>query len=310
VEEVSQYALCIAISARGQSGINLPQKEGPHVLPRCCRAASCPPAHSALHSPLVCFDGWLSRHLLSRRLDLALRITPPFPVHSTHGFIAVAPFASPSCRPLPLPLHCRRAVHRPLSLVDCCHFNCHRRVNVHPPLLSLRSLCCACQHRPLLSHHPLPPLLVDCCIVCIHCRITIAPSYQSSPLALSLLRCRRDVPVYRRSCELIVVLPSAAIATVVPPIAATAVALSRLPSPSPLSPLHLYCAFNRRRRRITVAPSIVVAIVLPLRRPSPTLKVSLRWRPLRWRCLQPTWSPSSQCAGGEGRCAALVWICP
>jgi hypothetical protein len=46
----------------------------------------------------------------------------------------------------------------------------------------------------------------------------------------------------------------------VPTIAAAAVALLRHPSPSPLSPLHLCRAFNRRRHGITVAPSIAVKI--------------------------------------------------
>ncbi len=53
--------------------ICLPQKEGPRALPRRRRAASCPPAPSASRSPLVCFNGWLLHHLLSRCLHLALR---------------------------------------------------------------------------------------------------------------------------------------------------------------------------------------------------------------------------------------------
>ena len=135
--------------------IRLPQKEGPRALPRCCRAASCPPAPSASHSPLVRFDGWLSRHLLSRRLHLASRAAISRSLdawlHRRCPFrIAVAPsiavaVALPSCRP------------SPPSLVDCCRFHRHRRVNVHPPLLPLRSLCCACHRRPSPSRHPLPP---------------------------------------------------------------------------------------------------------------------------------------------------------
>jgi hypothetical protein len=142
--------------------IRLPQKEGPHALPCRCRAASCPPVPSASHSPLVHFNGWLLRHLLSHRLHLAscaaisrslnawLHCRCPFRI-AVAPSIAVA-VALPSCRPSP-----------PL-LVDCCCFHRHCRVNTHAPLLPSWSLCCACHRRPSPSRHPSPPLLVDCCI--------------------------------------------------------------------------------------------------------------------------------------------------
>jgi hypothetical protein len=215
------------------------QKEGPRALPRCPRAASCPPAPSASHSPIVRFDGWLSRHpfaalpppcvarraaILYRSLDAWLHCRRPFRF-AVAPSIAVA-VALPSCRPSP-----------PL-LVDCCRFHRHRRVDVHPPLLPSRSLCCACHRRPSPSRHPSPPLLVDCCIVHVHCRIAV--------------RCR---------------------CSVAPTIAVDAVAValpSRCPCPSPPSLVDCCLAVgshcNRRvdhrcHRRRSVAPSIAVTIV-------------------------------------------------
>ncbi len=88
------------------------------------------------------------------RVAFTLRRAPPFPVHSTHGSIADAPFASPSCRPSSLPLRCLRAVHHPrcevivvifiaiavsTSILHCCHHGrsvtpaiaVHRRRAIH-----------------------------------------------------------------------------------------------------------------------------------------------------------------------------------
>ncbi len=144
-------------------------------------------------------------------------VAPPFPVHSTHGSIAVAPFASPSRRPLPL--RCVSVVPSiaPIA-IDCCRFHCHRRVNVHPPLLPLRLLCCACHCRPSPSRHPsppsrhpLPPLLVDCCIFHVHCRIavhyrcSIAPTIAVDAVAVALpLRCPCPSPPMLVDCCLAV----------------------------------------------------------------------------------------------------------
>ena len=106
-----QYAPCIAISARGHSGSASPRKKD-HV-PLLIVAAS-PLVHLCL-SPLI-------RHLFALmagcrvtfcRVAFILRCASPFPVHSTHGSIAVAPFASLSRRPLLLLLCCLRAVHCP-----------------------------------------------------------------------------------------------------------------------------------------------------------------------------------------------------
>jgi hypothetical protein len=109
----SQYALCIAVDTadppppeRRTTCLSL-------LSPRRLLSACAFRLSFASHSPLVCFDGWLLCHLLLRHLHLASRVAPPFPVHSMHGSIAVAPFALPSCRPSPSPLCCRRAVHCP-----------------------------------------------------------------------------------------------------------------------------------------------------------------------------------------------------
>ena len=110
-------------------------------------------------------DTWLNRHCPFR-----IAIAP-----STAVAVAL-----PSCHP------------SPPSLVDCCRFHCHRCVNVHPPLLPSRSLCCACHHRPLPSRHPLPPLLVDCQIFHVHCRIavhrrcSVAPTIAVDAVAVAL----------------------------------------------------------------------------------------------------------------------------
>ena len=99
------------------------------------------------------------RAAISRSLDAWLHRRCPFRI-AVAPSIAVA-VALPSCRP------------SPPSLVDCCRFHRHRRVNVYPPLLPLRSLCCACHRRPSPSRHPSPPSLVDCCIFHVHCRIAV-----------------------------------------------------------------------------------------------------------------------------------------
>ncbi len=148
---------------------------------------------------LLCLNGWLTRHLLSRRLHLASRVAISRSLdawlhHRCPFRNAVAPsiavaVALPSCRP------------SPPSLVDCCRFHRHRRVNVHSTLLPSRSLCCACHRRPSLSRHPSPPLLVECCIfmsIAASPSITNAPSRRPSPSTLLLLRCRRAVPVHCR----------------------------------------------------------------------------------------------------------------
>ena len=107
----SQYALCIAISARGHSGSASPRKKD-HV-PFLVVAA--PPLVRLRLPPLICllFTSMAGCRVTFCRVAFTLRCAPPFPVHSTHGSIAVAPFALPLRRPSPSPLRCRRAVHRP-----------------------------------------------------------------------------------------------------------------------------------------------------------------------------------------------------
>ena len=131
------------------------------LLLRCCRAVI-----------FLSLDAWF-HHRCPFRIAVALSIA-----------VAVA---LPSCRP------------SPPSLVDCCRFHRHRRVNVYPPLLPLRSLCCACHRRPSLSRHPSPPSLVDCCIFHVHCCIAVhyraahhrrASPAAASTLLQSLCRCR------------------------------------------------------------------------------------------------------------------------
>ncbi len=122
--------------------------------------------------------------VISHSLNAWLHCRCPFCI-AVAPSIAVA-VALPSCRP------------PPPSLVDCCPFHRHCRVNVHPPLLPSRSLCCACHRRPSPLRHPLPPLLVDCCIVHVQCRIAgfiavapfALPSHRPSPLPL---RCCRAI---------------------------------------------------------------------------------------------------------------------
>jgi hypothetical protein len=122
------------------------------------------------------------RAVISLSLNAWLHCRCPFRI-AVAPSIAVA-VALPSCRP------------SPPSLVDCCRFHRHRRINVHPPLLPLQSLCCACHRRPSLSRHPLPPSLVDCCIFHVHCRIavhyrrSVAPTIAVDAVAVALLsRC-------------------------------------------------------------------------------------------------------------------------
>jgi hypothetical protein len=118
------------------------------------------------------------RTAISRSLDAWLHRHCPFRI-AVAPSIAVA-IALPSCRP------------SSPSLVDCCRFHCHCRVKVHPPLLPLRSLCCACHRRPSPSRHPSPPLLVNCCIFHVHCRIAIhyrcsvAPTIAVDAVAVAL----------------------------------------------------------------------------------------------------------------------------
>ena len=118
------------------------------------------------------------RAAISRSLDAWLHRRCPFRI-AVAPSIAVA-VALPSCRP------------SPPSLVDCCRFHRHRRVNVYPPLLPLRSLCCACHRRPSPSRHPSPPSLVDCCIFHVHCRIavhyrrSVAPTIAVDAVAVAL----------------------------------------------------------------------------------------------------------------------------
>ena len=107
----SQYALYIAISAHGHSGSASPRKKD-HVP---FLAVAAPPLVRLRLSPLIrlsfaLMDGCLVTFCC---VAFTLRCAPPFPVHSTHGSIAVAPFASPLRRPLSPLLRCRRAVHRP-----------------------------------------------------------------------------------------------------------------------------------------------------------------------------------------------------
>jgi len=137
------------------------------------------------------------RAAISLSLDAWLHRRCPFRI-AVAPSIAVA-VALPSCRP------------SPPSLVDCCRFHRHRRVNVHPPLLPLRSLCCACHRRPSPSRHPLPPSLVDCCIFYVHCRIavhyrrSVAPTIAVDAVAVALLsRCPCPSPPSLVDCCLAV----------------------------------------------------------------------------------------------------------
>ena len=107
----SQYALCIAISARGHSGSASPRKKD-HV-PFLVVAA--PPLVRLRLPPLIrlSFASMAGCRVTFCRVAFTLRRAPPFPVHSTHGSIAAAPFASSLRRPSSSPLRCHRAVHRP-----------------------------------------------------------------------------------------------------------------------------------------------------------------------------------------------------
>ena len=118
-----------------------------------------------------------------------LRFRLSFASRLLRWLVVTSPFvASPS------PCVVRRHLSPP-SLVDCCRFHRHRRVNVYPPLLPLRSLCCACHRRPSPSRHPSPPSLVDCCIFHVHCRIAvycrcfIAPTIAVNAVAVALPSC-------------------------------------------------------------------------------------------------------------------------
>jgi hypothetical protein len=121
------------------------------------------------------------RTAISRSLNAWLHRRCPFRI-AVAPSIAIA-VALPSCHP------------SPPSLVDCCRFHRHRRVNIHPPLLPLRSLCCACHRRPSPSRHPSPPLLVDCCIFHVHCRIavhyrrSVAPTITVNAVAVAMPSC-------------------------------------------------------------------------------------------------------------------------
>jgi hypothetical protein len=224
---------------------------------------------SPSHSPLVRFDGWLSGHLLSHRLHLvscaAISRSLDAWLHCRCPFcIAIAPsivvaVALPSCRTSP-----------PL-LVDCCCFHRHRGVNVHPPLLPLRSLCCACHRCPSPLCHQFPPSLVDCCIfqvncrIAIHCRCSIAPTITVNAVAVLLpSRCPCPSPPLLVDCCLAVgshcnhradhrchrrcsVPPFIAVAIVTVP------SLLRLQLPLPL---HHRRTFHRRHHCVSVASSI------------------------------------------------------
>jgi hypothetical protein len=106
-----QYALCIAISARGHSGSASPRKKGhvPFLL------VAAPPLVRLRLPPLIrlSFASMAGCHVTFCRVAFTLRCALPFPVHLTNGSIAVAPFASPSRRPSLSTLRCHRAVHRP-----------------------------------------------------------------------------------------------------------------------------------------------------------------------------------------------------
>ncbi len=232
--------------------------------------------------PLICFDGWLSCHLLSRRLHLESRaaISRSFDawLHRRCPFrIAVAPsivvaVALPSRRP------------SPLLLVDCCHFHRHRCVNV--PLLQSQSLCCACHRRPSPLRRPSPPSLVDCCIfhvhcrIAVHCRCSVALTIAGDAVAVALLsRCPCPSPPSLVDCCLAVgshcnrrvdhrchrrrsVAPSIAVAVVA--VINLCRTFNRAPSPS-----HHRCTFHRRCHCVAVASSIAsVESVSPLAPPS------------------------------------------
>ncbi len=109
----SQYALCIAISARGHCGSASPRKKD-HVP---FLVVTAPPLVRLRLPPLIhpSFALMAGCCVTFCCVAFTLRHVPPFPVHSTHGSIAVAPFASPLRCPLLSPLRCHRAVHRP-----CC----------------------------------------------------------------------------------------------------------------------------------------------------------------------------------------------
>jgi hypothetical protein len=80
-------------------------------LPHRRHAASCPPALLPLIR--LSFALMAGCRVTFCRIAFTLHCAPPFPVHSMHGSIAAAPFASSSRCPLSLPLHCRCAVHHP-----------------------------------------------------------------------------------------------------------------------------------------------------------------------------------------------------
>ena len=262
--------------------IRLPQKEGPRALPRRRRAASCPPAPSASHSPLVLFDGLLLHHLLSRRLHLASRAAIsrsldawlyrrcPFRIVVAPSIVVAV--ALPSRRP------------SPPSLVDCCRF--HRDCRVNVPLLPSQSLCCACHRRPSPSRHPLPPSLVDCCIfhehrrIAVHRRRSVALTIAVDAVAVALpSRCPCPSPPSLVDCCLAVgshcnrrvdhrchrrrsVAPSIAVTVVA--VVNLCRAFNRAPSPS-----HHRRTFHRRRHCVAVASSIAsVESVSPLAPPS------------------------------------------
>jgi hypothetical protein len=163
----SQYALCIAISARGHSGSASLRKKD-HV-PFIVVAA--PPLVRLRLLPLIrlSFASMAGCHVTFCRVASTLRRASRRPIHSMHGSITVAAVAPSITVADALPL-CRPS---PPSLADCCRFHRHRCINVHHSLLPLWSLCCACHRRPLPLHHPLPPLLVDCCIFHVHCHIAV-----------------------------------------------------------------------------------------------------------------------------------------
>ena len=108
---VSQCALCIPISAHGRSRSTSPRKKD-HV-PFLVVAA--PPLVRLRLPSLIrlSFALMAGCHITFCCAVFTLRRAPPFPVHSTHGSIAVASFTLPSRRPLSSPLRCLCAIHCP-----------------------------------------------------------------------------------------------------------------------------------------------------------------------------------------------------
>ena len=113
---------------------------------------------------------------------------------------------------------------------------------VHPPLLPLSLLCCACHRHPSLSRHPLPPSLVDCGFFHVHCGIAVH---------------RRCSVVPTIAVDVVSAIPTV---NIVPAIAAVAV-----------TPLHLPLPTLLRHHRAAHHRCCCVALAAPSCLPPPLL---------------------------------------